>query len=49
MSKALQDSRSHTRSRFFVTMAVSLRVIAFVGFAPTFYLKSFSAIGRLSL
>ena len=33
--------RSDTRSRFFVAMAVLLPVIVFVGFAPTFYLKSF--------
>ena len=39
MSETLQKPLSYTRSRFFVTTAVLLLVIAFVGFAPTFYLK----------
>ena len=41
MSKAPGETLLHTRSRFFVTMAVLLLVIAFVGFAPSFYLKIF--------
>ena len=41
MSEAIQESPSDTRSRFFVTLAALLFVIAFVGFAPTFYLKIF--------
>ena len=31
----------HTRSRFFVAMAILLLVAVAIGFAPTFYLKAF--------
>ncbi len=41
MSETLQKPLSDTHTRFFVTMAVLLLVIAFAGFAPTFYLKMF--------
>ena len=39
--KALQDSLSHPRSQFFVTMAILLMAVVFLGFARTFYLKVF--------
>jgi hypothetical protein len=36
------------RSRFYVGVAVALAVTVFVGFAPTFYLKTFTAARSLS-